>query len=376
MQSFTRATPCVLPTADNLALAEKPSPLRRAMVRAPRHLRRLTAVSLGALGVCTAIGSASAQTKLLFNSFIPPTHPVNTQVFQPWVKEVAQATNGRVAIEFAASNLAPPPGQLDLVVKGGADIAYQYSGVVPNRLYLFQASEVPGSSGSAQATAVAMWRTYEKYFAAAGETKGVKTLALFTLPKQNLQSLKDNITTIDQLKRMKIATTPGLASKVYGHFSSGIVTSPAVRFFEFVSKGTVDAYGSVSPIDVLNFNLARDTKYMISIPGIGPAPTFLLAMNEGKWSALAKADQDAINGLGGEAFARRIGALDAANDAVLKQLAAQGMTMTSAPQQFGDEFRRIAKPVEDDWIAEANKRGVDGKAALEFYRAQIAAAGK
>ncbi len=321
-------------------------------------------------------GAAHAQTKLLFNSFIPPTHPVNTQLFQPWVKDITQATGGRVVVEFAPSNLAPPPGQLDLVVKGGADIAYQYSGVVPNRLYLFQASEVPGSSGSAQATALAMWRTYEKYFAAAGETKGVKALGVFTLPRQNLQSLKENITSIEQLKRMKIATTPGLASKVYGHFSSGIVTSPAVRFFEFVSKGTVDAYSSVSPIDVLNFNLARDTKYMISIPGIGPAPTFLLAMNEGKWNALPKADQDALNGLGGEAFARRVGALDAANDAVLKQLAGQGMTMTNASQQFGDEFRRMTKAVEDDWITEANKRGVDGKAALEFYRAQIAAASK
>lgn len=332
--------------------------------------------AVAALTVCATIGGANAQTKLLFNSFIPPTHPVNTQVMQSWVKDVAQATSGRVIIEFTASNLAPPPGQLDLVTKGGADIAYQYAGVVPNRLYLFQASEVPGSSGSAQATTLAMWRTYEKFFAAAGETKGVKALGVFTLPRQNLQSLKENITSIEQLKRMKIATTPGLASKVYGHFSSGIVTSPAVRFFEFVSKGTVDAYSSVSPIDVLNFNLARDTKYMISIPGIGPAPTFLLAMNEGKWNALSKADQDALNTLGGEALARRAGALDAANDAVLKQLAAQGMTMTNASQQFGDEFRRMTKSVEDDWIAEATKRGVEGKAALEFYRAQIAAAGK
>ena len=36
--------------------------------------------------------------------------------------------------------------------------------------------------------------------------------------------------------------TPGTAARAYGSVTSGVVAGPAVRYFELVSKGMVDAY--------------------------------------------------------------------------------------------------------------------------------------
>ena len=55
--------------------------------------------------------AALAQTKILFNSFPPPTHMMNQRVFPVWIKELEAATQGRVKIETAPNSLAPPPGQ-------------------------------------------------------------------------------------------------------------------------------------------------------------------------------------------------------------------------------------------------------------------------
>ncbi len=81
-----------------------------------------------------AATSVSAQTRLLLSTFFPPAHPIYSQVMQPWAQEVEKATGGAVKIDFSPNSLVPPPGQMDLVAKGGADISFQFAEVVPNRL--------------------------------------------------------------------------------------------------------------------------------------------------------------------------------------------------------------------------------------------------
>ena len=63
-----------------------------------------------------------------------------------------------------------------------------------------------------------------------------------------------------------------------------------------------------------------------------------------------------------------MGALDQANNAAIKALEDQGVRIVKAPAAFESELREAFKVIELDWLAEVGKRGVDGRAALDFYR--------
>lgn len=323
-----------------------------------------------------ASGPVAAETKLLFSTFFPPQHPLVKQVLLPWAANVQQATGGSVVVEFSPSSLAPPPGQLDMVSKGIADVTVQFAGVVPNRLTSLLITEVPGPVSTSEAMSVALWRTQEKFFDKADEHKGVKLLSVFALPPQGFFGTRDEpVANIEQLKAAKIATTPGTSARAYGAVTSGVVAGPAVRYFELVSKGMVDAYVSVTPLDVTGFNLARYTKTGMSLPGLGTAGSFSLVMNESKWKKLSPTEQAAIAKVSGEAFARGMSAMDGANKAAIKAMQEQGVKFIDAPAPLLQDLGKAFAFLEKEWMAEVGKRGVDGAAAAAFYRAEQKRAG-
>lgn len=322
---------------------------------------------------CLAATAASAETKLLFSTFFPPQHVLVTDMLQPWAQEVAAATGGEVVVEFAASSLAPPPEQMDMVQKGIADVTVQFAGVVPNRLSTLLIGAVPGPTGTAEAMSVALWRTQEQHFAAADEFDGVKMLSVFAFPPQMMFGTTDApILTYEEMQGARIATTPGLAAAAFGAVSSGVVAGPAFRYFELVSKGMVDAYVAVTPIDVVGFNLARSTRTATDLGTLGTAGTFALVMNERAWRGLSAEHRAAIEALSGEVFARATRALDARNAALIEELKAGGMAFGTLPEALETRLAEAFAFIEDDWVASVGAKGVDGEAALAFYRAAIA----
>lgn len=315
--------------------------------------------------------SAMAQTTLLLSTFFPKGHALTADVLVPWAKDVEKQTNGAVKVEFSPSSLAPPPSQMEMVQKGIADISAQYSGLVPNRLHLPLLSEVPGVATTSEAMSVAMWRTYERYFRPANEFKGVKLLGLLVFPPQGFWGVTDQpIVSIEQLKQSRIATTPGIHARAYGAVTTGVTAGPAFRYFELVSKGTVDAYAAATPLDVIGFNLARYTKNLVKLKGVGTGGSFALVMNEGKWKALSPAVQAEFAKVCGETFARRMSALDRAAAANMDKLREQGLKVVDAPDSYSEALQKAFAFIATDWIAEAKKRGVDGAAALNYYRSE------
>lgn len=318
---------------------------------------------------------AHAQHKLLLSTFFPSTHPIYAEVMVPWARGVEAATQGRVKVEFSPSSLAPPPGQLDMVQKGIADITLQFTGVVPNRLQLELVTELPGPVADSARMSQALWSTHERFFRKAGEYKGLHLLALVAFPPQELFCAKEPYTTLEQLRSAKIATTPGTAAHQYGAVTTGVVAGPAVRFFETVSKGIVDAYAGVTPIDVMSFNLAPSTRCAIRFPDLRTAGSFALVAGERKWKEIAEGDRAAIDAISGKAFAERMAVMDRANAAATQKLLDAGVKFHDASAQFTAELKKAWSFLDEEWIREAGKRGIDGATALEYYRAQVRGGG-
>lgn len=328
--------------------------------------------TISALALALAASPVAAETKLLFSTFFPKAHPFVANVLEPWAADVEAATGGNVDIEFAASSLAPPAEQLDMVQNGVADIAVQFAGVVPNRLGAYQISEIPGEVGSSEAMSVALWRTHEAHLADAFDSKRLRILSAFVFPAQGMYSTDDTpLASLEDVKAAKIATTPGIPATAVGSLTGGVIAGPAFRYFELVSKGMVDAYMTVTPLEVMGFNLSRYTKVATSMGDISTAGSFVLVINEKAWRGLSEEDRAAIESQSGEAFSRRMAALDIAAGAAEEKMKDEGIVFEAISPEFEADLKSAFAFLEDDWNARMEQAGIDGEAAMSMYRETI-----
>ena len=95
-------------------------------------------------------------------------------------------------------------------------------------------------------------------------------------------------------------------------------------------------------------------------------------MNEDKWNKLPKQDQQVIEKLSYEYVARSNGqSWDAADQKGLDGLKKAGVKIVNADPALHAEVQKRSAPIIDDWIKKANAKGVNAKAALDEFRAEI-----
>lgn len=334
--------------------------------------------TLAALMLCAGLAAnAQAQTNtILFNSFVPPQHPINSRVFKDWVVDVEKATNGRVKFDVPPASLAAPNQQMDGVSKGIFDMAYMFHGLLENKVKLSQIAHLPGVNTTAKGSSIALWRTYEKFFQSANEYKDVHLLGLFVIYPGTIFGIKKPINSVADIKGTKILGNPGVPARMLEAAGGGVVAAPAVRSFEIISGGTVDAFSGYAPADAFAFKTLQYAKYITDLPGGISAPSFAFFINKKKWDAIPKADQEVISKMSGEALAARFGAVDAVDNKVRADAAAGGVEIKPASPAFAAEMAKLADPIIQEWIKQANASGVDGAAALAFYKQQAEQAAK
>jgi TRAP-type C4-dicarboxylate transport system substrate-binding protein len=333
--------------------------------------RLFAAAALAALATGWPL-SAAAQTTILFNSFIPPQHPVNTRIFKPWAEEIAKVTEGRVKVDIAPASLAAPPQQLDGVSKGVFDMAYQFHGFLAPRIKLTQMAMLPGVNTTAKGSSIALWRTYEKYFKSADEFKDVQLLGLFAFQPATIFGMKSPIASVADLKGTKVFAVPGAPATLMEGAGAGVVAAPAVRSYEIISGGTVDAFAGYTVNDAVAFKTMQYAKHVTDVPGGLTATAFALFINKKKWESISAADREAIARVAGEGLALRMSELDALEAKLRADAAASGVQIKPASDAFVADLRRLAEPIEKAWLADAKSLGVNGEAALAYYKQQAA----
>lgn len=339
---------------------------------ARRHFCLAAAAAATTLqGVPTA---SQAARPLLFNSFLPPTHPVAGKILKPWAEEIARATSGRVVLEIPSGSVAPPTQQLDAASKGIFDIGYHFLGNLADRIKLPQMTNLPLLHANARASSVALWRTHARYFERAAEFKEVHVLGFWVMSPATIFLMKKPVTTVKEFDRLKVWSTPGFPARVMEGLGASVVAAPAVRSYEMISGGTVDAFASYAVSDAVAFNTLQYAKHVIDLPGFLQAPAFALFINKRTWAALSQADRDIVSSLSGEELAQRFGLLDDIEAKSREAAVARGVQFTQASPEIVERVRKTSEPLLKDWIDDASRLGVNGKEALEFYRTEAAKA--
>jgi len=312
---------------------------------------------------------AHAQTTLTFSSWVPPTHHLT--IWQAnWAAEVEKATGGRVKFQQLPKHPSAPPGTFDAVRDGLMDLSYVTASYTPARHILPLMAELPGAGETAEINSVAYSRIHWKHFHKMGEYKGVKLLAVWTHGPGQMFT-KKQINSLADFQNLKIRTGGGISAEVISALGGSPFFKPAPESYELLNSGVAD--GVFFPLEsIVSFKLDKVIGQGTIFPGGLYSSSFGFFMNEGKWNKLSREDQQIIEKYSFEFAARSNGqSWDKADQVGLNALKAAGAKVITAPAAMQEEARKRAGPIIEDWIKKASAKGVDAKAALEEFRAEL-----
>lgn len=325
-----------------------------------------------AIALTLGTTAAEANTRLLVNCFWPSSHFVCSEVLPAWIDEVERVTDGRVRGIIPPKSVAPPPEQLAAVEKGIADVSVMFNG------FFGEAAQGPRvamqpfvGTRDAEAMSRALWATNQKFFP--DEISSVHLLSQFVISPAELYSQTDTpINSIDDLAGRKMWVLPGPLAAIAKELGSGVVSSPAVKSNEIISRGVVDGHLGLDPQAVKAFQLMPYTKSTTTFQTPTYSTSFSVFMNADKWAEISPEDQEAIMSVSGDALGETFGARwDKAAAAAVAAYADAGIEVVEADPAFEDALKEASAFVTAGWLKAATEAGIDAQGALDFYRSQL-----
>lgn len=339
-----------------------------------KRLKQLIAALVAGTALITSIAS-QAQTVLRYSNWLPPGQAMRVHVVEPWIAEVEKVTNGRVKIETLPKVVGTVPAQFDVARDGQADITIFVNGYTSGRFDIMDVLELPFMSDNAEMYSGVAYRFYRKNLVQYGEYKGVVPLSVFAPGTGQIFNNKRPIRSVADLKGLKLRSPQAGVTQSLTLLGAVPISKPVSELYELLSSGVLDGTLLV-PESVAAFKILDALSYATIIPGAIYNTILTLAINEDKWKALRKEDQDAIMRISGEVFARKVGrAYMSGDEATWEQMRKNGQSIETASPALVAELKQALKPVEVAWIEKARKKGVaQPERLLEALRADIAAA--
>ncbi|NMG40367.1 ABC transporter substrate-binding protein [Chelativorans sp. ZYF759] len=314
--------------------------------------------------------ATAEEVVLRYSNWVPATHPIITKVIEPLSRDLEEATEGRVSIEVMPA-LGPPPGHFDLVENEVADMAFSVHGYTPGRFSLTEIGELPFTHNNAVVNSLAYWNTYQRFMMDADEHEGVRLLGLWTNGPYQLTMYGDLLTSIDSVEGKRIRVPGPLVERVSTALGMVPISSSVTDSYEQISRGVIN--GMFQQLEtVWNFNLTEYLTHVSVVPGGFAHSSQYLVMSNAAYERLSEEDRAALDELTGEALVVRFAEMwQAEEDDAIGKLEEAGTEFLEVSEEVQAELRERLAFIEDEWVEAANERGVDGAAALAFYRAEI-----
>ncbi|HET7528552.1 MAG TPA: TRAP transporter substrate-binding protein [Burkholderiaceae bacterium] len=332
-----------------------------------------------ALGVPGLSGVAQQSVTLKFHTFMAPLSSVWLTMHKPWMEKVEKDAGGRIKFEaYPAMQLGGTPVQLyDQARDGVVDIVWTLPGNTAGRFPRIEVFELPFVMNNAEATSKAYWEYVQTM--ALDEFKETQVIALHVHGPGMFHSATKLIKTHNDLKGMKVRGPTRQITKMLAAVGATPVGMPLPQIPDALSKGTIDA--CAIPWEVVPAVKVHElTKFHSEFDSNGPAlytTTFVMVMNKAKYDGLAPDLKKVIDANSGLATSAWLGKVQQGNDPIGRKAAVdRGNTLYTFTPEERQEFIKLSAPVEDEWVADMNKRNFDGKKLLAAAKELIAKHGK
>jgi len=327
---------------------------------------------LGAAGVATLAMSTPvlAQTTLTVSTWGGPNHGINTIVWPTWKAWIEEATEGRVTLEVV-HDMGPPDSQMEIVADGIGDATWVFHGFNPGRFELTKLPEFPTFEDfSSEDASAAYWRAHQEFLAEAGEHRGVDVVAVGVHgPGQIFTG--EMVESLDALEGKRLRVGGGVMGDLAQALDLTGVALPPTGVYEAASQGVIDG-AMLTEEGLRSFRVAEVLPHTLTVDGGFYRGSFSIAMNPMFWERVSPEDREAILEVSGEPLSRLFGHMmdevDARGVAFAQE---QGNTFTEVPESDVESLREISDQMVADWAASMEERGVDGMAAIEFFRDQL-----
>lgn len=333
-------------------------------------------LKIAALSATLVAGAVSAQTiTLKVHHFLGPQSIQHTTMLKTWCDNIARDSNNRLNCQiFPAMQLGGSPPQLyDQAKDGVADVVWTVAGYSANRFVRSQVFELPFMMTNAGATSRAAWDFVQKH--AMDEYKDVKLLAVHVHGPGVLFTKNKPITKIEDLRGMKMRGPTATVTKMLANMGATPVGMPVPQVPEALSKGVID--GAVIPYEVApGLKVNELTKYASETPKGSPAlytTFFVVPMNRARYDSLPADLKAVIDKNSGRELSAFLGSTQEGNDVPGRKAFVEtpGYTITQIPAAEVDRWKKATDNLDDEWVADMNKRGFNGKVMLEDARALV-----
>ena len=332
-----------------------------------------------ALGTPVLSGFAQQAVTLKFHTFMAPLSNVWLSMHKPWMDKVEKDSGGRIKFEaYPAMQLGGTPVQLyDQARDGVVDVVWTLPGNTAGRFPRIEACELPFMMNNAEATSKAYWEYFQTQ--CPDEFKETQVLALHVHGPGMFHSATKPIRNAADLKGMKVRGPTRQITKMLGSLGATPVGMPLPQIPDALSKGTVEA--CAIPWEVVpSVKVHELTKYHSEFPATSPAlytTTFVMAMNKAKYESLAPDLKKVIDANSGMATSAWLGKTQQSNDPIGRKSAAdRGNAIHVFSAAETQEFVKLSSHVDDEWVADMDKRGFKGAALLKTAKDLIAKHGK
>jgi TRAP-type C4-dicarboxylate transport system substrate-binding protein len=317
-----------------------------------------------------ATGADAKVVELKLAHFWPATHPVETQLIQPWANEINQATNGKVKItSYPGETLLKANDIYDGVVKGVADVGVSCFSYTRGRFPVLEVFELPGITyESSRVSSRVAWETIQSINPK--EVQDTRLLMVFTTGPGDLYT-KTAVDTLEDVKGMEIRAT-GLSAKTLTALGASPVGMAQSEAYEALSKGVVK--GNLGPDEVLQgWKQAEVTSYLTKTPFLYNT-LFFMTINKDKWDALGPELQQAINQVNQKYFEEvAVGLWDQQNEAALKWAVEQkGIKVIELSPTESQRWISLVEPIQQEYVKNMNAIQVNGQEILDEIKALAA----
>ncbi|MEI8304707.1 MAG: TRAP transporter substrate-binding protein [Burkholderiales bacterium] len=329
-----------------------------------------TLLAITAVGAALATGAVSAQTiTLKVHHFLGPQSIQHTTMLQTWCNNIAKDSGNRLNCQiYPAMQLGGSPPQLfDQAKDGVADVVWTVAGYTANRFVRSQVFELPFMMTNAGATSRAAWDWVQKH--AADEYKDVKLLAVHVHGPGVIFTKNKPINRIEDLRGLKVRGPTATVTKMLANMGATPVGMPVPQVPEALSKGVID--GAVIPYEVApGLKVNELTKFASETPRGSPAlytTFFVVPMNKARYDSLPPDLKAVIDKNSGRELSAFLGSTQEGNDVPGRKVFAEtpGYTITQIPAAEVERWKKATDNLDDEWVAEMNKRGYNGRAMLE-----------
>jgi TRAP-type C4-dicarboxylate transport system substrate-binding protein len=318
----------------------------------------LAAMLLAAL----SLGAAAQNVPLKISSFTPPPHWTNSQLFQPWAKELEAKSGGKVKATLFAGNSAfgKIENQTDQVKAGATDVAWVMNGVPRGRFLRSQIMDLPFMAPDAHSSTRALWAMLPTHLKE--DYAGFKVLGITCHNAGDFFFRERKVERMEDIKGMRIRAPSAQVQALLQHVGAVPVTMGPGQIYESLEKGTMD--GMLTVYDgVRGFRLESLVKHALSARVY--VTCFNITMNQEKYDSLPADVRKLIDDTTGERWIETMPALWDKNDEAGRQLAlSKGLQVVQVSEDQRNRWREQAKPVIDQQLAELEKQGVANARAI------------